>query len=1716
MSRFSRIGGRNCVFAFILISIITLGVYHARTHAQVFTRVVVVSAATFEETAVAPNSIAVAFIVATNLPNASAQGLPLPTTLGGAQLRLIDSAGVSRDCGLFFVSSTQVNFLVPPETAPGSATISFTSPSTPLQTGTVQIATVSPGLFTANANGQGAVAGFLLSVPDQGGPSYESLSMLNQRQDAFIPRPVLLDRQTIQAERLFFVLFGTGLQAASGNVTAQIGGVSVNASFAGPIPGFVGLDQINIPIDQTMIRELTGRGRVNLALTATAPAGGVYASNLVEIEIANRQGPTPPLITSIEPLQALPRDIVTIKGSNLISGGGLNRVRVGGVEAQIAEASASELKIIVPFGAETGPMTVTTGMGESITQPLLIKTSISGVVEDTRRRPVLGATVRIYTLEQGVPSVTPLVTTTTDREGVFLAADAPTDKPIVLEIDSRTVSVSPTLPRIRLFPSVGAGKDNVIPYPISLQIPTGFGIKFTPDGLPARGASAVAPLTPGSYENDWTGLDPVDAEFEGPAKLSQQTCPSSGVGLSLISFIGRVLIPCETTEECTTPSRTLYFSSIESSRTPVSLPTGIFSSSMYQFSPYDTTFVSGVSLGLPNFDCLPPGPARVFKFQRSTSGFSVPSSDRFVDIGAATVSPDGLSLSISGSTINQGGIFFVSVKRQTATITGRVLEPDPTGGSSALVPVRRAVVLARGQQTTTDGAGFFILRNVPVMRSNDAVALEINWIRPNGRVERLTRPNLTVAENTIVAAGDLRLQVATLNRPPVILASLSAAPVVNERLDRSLSIHEADPGQPVQVSMTGPDFAALINRGDGRFGLRLTPGVSDVGDYTLNIRAVDNLGLISVAAISVRVAGEVINQPPTADPLSITTEEDKSVPITLTGKDPNGNALSFQLVTQPAHGQLSGVAPDLSYTPDANYFGPDSFTFKVNDGVVDSAPATISITVTPANDAPTLNPPGEQKVAAGTELRFVVSAVDADAADQLNLTAIDAPASAALAPAPTPSGVAVEFRWTPSQDQVGPVIVSFRVSDNAVPPSTQTRTVAISVTPAGAPPTAATWTPAAGPSGGSVGAVYANGSVVLAASYKGGVFRSTDNGESWTATGAGTFGQDPVVTFGNIGTTIIANTAFGLYRSVDNGLTWTVPRIALQGSVSLIGRPPAPFTIHGTRAFTTSVGLLLSSADGGENWARVDQRLPANLSISALASSGSNLFAGSTSGLVYRSQDNGQTWVLTTQGLPSNQSVDRLYANAGALFAIVSVNRGPTPLTTLYESTNQGLSWERLDTPVGSAVTSMIFTDDQWLVVVWGQFDFIGMRVYSFLRRPDRTLTATQLYESRFISALASSGTSLFAGTIGDGVIRSTDKGVGWKAVNAGLGALSVYAISSAGGNLYAATTDGVYISEDQGQTWRASNTGLGNQSTLLFVDPGWISPAVPPREITAIASIESAGQTVLFSAQTPRTINRSRDLGKTWEPLNLSSELFQLPISALFGFGSTIFAAAPRIAVVPGSAADVVLRSTDLGATWTPSGAGIPGGAPQAFSSIGATLFVAVADRVFLSINGGQSWSPTAIEWPSNTQVTALAVRGATLYAGTFGQGLYSSTTNGQSWTPITAGLPANSILTAIFVNGPNLFLLTPTDYDQLCPNGGVLINGRCFGGLIPGGNPPGLRPNFLLRAGGRVYFSPNLGAAWAPIGAGLPESGLTAIGGLGEKIFVGGKSGGIFARDF
>jgi hypothetical protein len=113
-----------------------------------------------------------------------------------------------------------------------------------------------------------------------------------------------------------------------------------------------------------------------------------------------------------------------------------------------------------------------------------------------------------------------------------------------------------------------------------------------------------------------------------------------------------------------------------------------------------------------------------------------------------------------------------------------------------------------------------------------------------------------------------------------------------------------------------------------------------------------------LATGSVGIVVTPLEDAPVANSLTVTMPEDTSTNLVLTGSDVDGNALTFIIVTAPTNGVLSLIdtnAGTLTYTPNVNYNGGDSFTFRVNDGTLNSSIATVFITVTPSDDGPIAN-----------------------------------------------------------------------------------------------------------------------------------------------------------------------------------------------------------------------------------------------------------------------------------------------------------------------------------------------------------------------------------------------------------------------------------------------------------------------------------------------------------------------------------------------------------------------------------------------------------------------------------------------------------------------------------------------------------------------------------------------------------------------------------------
>jgi uncharacterized protein (TIGR03437 family) len=231
--------------------------------------VAAVSAASFDGSALAIESIVAAF--GTNLATATqaATTTPLPTSIAGTSVKVKDSAGTERSAPLFFVSPTQVNFQIPAGTGAGAATLTLTSGDGSTATGTLPIANVAPSLFAANASGQGLAAAVALRIKN-GVQSFEPIARFDSAQNRFVAIPIDLGAEN---EQVFLLLYGTGVRfrGALSAVSVKIGGTDAQVTYAGAQNELVGLDQINVGLP----RSLAGRGEIDIVMAADGKTANV-------------------------------------------------------------------------------------------------------------------------------------------------------------------------------------------------------------------------------------------------------------------------------------------------------------------------------------------------------------------------------------------------------------------------------------------------------------------------------------------------------------------------------------------------------------------------------------------------------------------------------------------------------------------------------------------------------------------------------------------------------------------------------------------------------------------------------------------------------------------------------------------------------------------------------------------------------------------------------------------------------------------------------------------------------------------------------------------------------------------------------------------------------------------------------------------------------------------------------------------------------------------------------------------------------------------------------------------------------------------------------------------------------------------------------------------------------------------------------------------------
>jgi uncharacterized protein (TIGR03437 family) len=222
----------------------------------------VLNAASYANAPIASDECTVAFGIDFAATSAQTNSLALSKTLAGATVTITDSTGVAETAPLFYVSETQINFLVPEGLALGSGTITITNSAGNKVSAPTTIAQVSPSLFTADSTGTGAPAAIALTYAP--GAVAQANPIFSCSGSPAVCTSTPIDVGT-PSTSVYLELFGTGIRGRANLavVTVTVNGIPQQVTYAGAQASYAGLDQVNVMLDPS----LAGSGQVTLQLS---------------------------------------------------------------------------------------------------------------------------------------------------------------------------------------------------------------------------------------------------------------------------------------------------------------------------------------------------------------------------------------------------------------------------------------------------------------------------------------------------------------------------------------------------------------------------------------------------------------------------------------------------------------------------------------------------------------------------------------------------------------------------------------------------------------------------------------------------------------------------------------------------------------------------------------------------------------------------------------------------------------------------------------------------------------------------------------------------------------------------------------------------------------------------------------------------------------------------------------------------------------------------------------------------------------------------------------------------------------------------------------------------------------------------------------------------------------------------------------------------------
>lgn len=493
-----------------------------------------------------------------------------------------------------------------------------------------------------------------------------------------------------------------------------------------------------------------------------------------------------------------------------------------------------------------------------------------------------------------------------------------------------------------------------------------------------------------------------------------------------------------------------------------------------------------------------------------------------------------------------------------------------------------------------------------------------------------------------------------------------------------------------------------------------------------------------------------------------------------------------------------------------------------------------------------------------------------------------------------------------------------------------------------------------------------NSSILYAGTGEAGLFKSVDGGVTWSSSSDGLSGAnvEAIVIDSRNPNVLFAATSTGVFRSSDGGTSWVSATLGITATVNVIRIDPTENSIAYAGTWN---GGVFKTTDGGQKWVAMNTGLT-GLYVTGLAidpRDPSRLFAAASGASfpesgVFRTNDGGEHWTRIETGLvAAGGAITVDLSDSNALYAGMTLSgfRG-----AFIQSRDGGKTWFESSAGLSGA-----------LIAAVAAHPLIPQTAYAAaFPRAFRTANGGRTWRAQ--GSLSSvnvllpdpaNGETVYAGTSGSGVWKTTDSAETWKPVNTGLSDSQIWALGTDQNSqtIYAATNAGVFMTSNDGETW-SPTTALGKFGVrTLAVDP--------------------KNPHIVYANPFNDGLYRTSNGGASWD--------------FLANLGTVV-----AIAVDPADSATVyavsngtgVFRSTNSGSTWTPVNSGLP--FPEFLGRFAidptdsATLYVSLYGYVYRSTDRGDHWTnfTDGIPFGGGLQVFSLAVNatGRTVYAATYG----------------------------------------------------------------------------------------------------------------------------------